>query len=105
MIKNLETNFSNNWILKSSIGMKGTNENKNIIDGNIAKKNLKASEDALVVNEFFWTPSIKKDITSYIGNPSNPGIATLFDTFKGVWTSLVASIFCKIVFKLNGFKA
>jgi len=64
--------------------MKGTNENKKIIEGNIAKKNLKANEDALVVSEFFCIPAIKKAITSYVVKPSKPGIINLLEKFNGV---------------------
>ena len=43
--------------------MYGIIETINIIKGNNAKKNLKAREDALVVNEFLETPLMKKTKT------------------------------------------
>ena len=70
-----------------------------MIEGNNAKKNLKAKDDALVVKEFFWIPSIKKLSTSYRERPSNPGSTSFLENIIGILISGLLVIFSMIFFK------
>lgn len=75
------------------MGIYGIKVIKNISPGNIAKKNLKASEVALVFKEPFTNPLEKNSTTSCKGIPSNPGKTSLLDKAILLITKDVLRIF------------
>lgn len=77
--------------------MYGSNDNKKINAGKIAKKKRKANAAALVVKELSCIPLIKKVTTSNNGIPSKPGKTILFDQAITCFTTFKSSIFFIIV--------
>lgn len=69
--------------------MYGNKDNKNMMEGNMAKKKRNAKDDALVVNEFACNPLIKKTTTSKRGTPSKPGKTIRFDQSNVLLTMLI----------------
>lgn len=69
--------------------MYGSRDNRKIIAGKRAKKNRKANEDALVVNELSCNPFNKKETTSKSGIPSKPGKTIRFDQSNVLLTMLI----------------
>ncbi len=48
-------------------------ENKNMMDGNSARKNEKETDFARIINDPFFNPLMKNTVVSYREIPLNPG--------------------------------
>jgi len=71
-------------------------ENKNIIAGKMARKNLNAMDDALIVIDPFLIALIKKSATLYNGKPAKPGKIIFLLNMSNPCTSEVLLIKLKI---------